>query len=205
MEQGAGSRGHSNPGRHTLNNSTILPLNICFNCQLSIDYCILISNFMKIFVMKFLVPILIITVLSCTSKVNVDVENKTDDTVSIDNTRTDDMPGDTVYKDSIGISPKVYSNERFKDVTVEKTGENTYTISGKGQIFEANFNWVIEDGHEELQKGYTMTDAGAPEWGNFRFSVTAPKKNPNSTLHIIIFESSPKDGSRQYELPILLQ
>ena len=95
-------------------------------------------------------------------------------------------------------------NERFKDVTVEKTGENTYTISGKGQIFEANFNWVIEDGHEELQKGYTMTDAGAPEWGNFSFSVTAPKKNPNSTLHIILFESSAKDGSRQYELPILL-
>jgi hypothetical protein len=154
--------------------------------------------------MKILLALLSLFILSCNSKVSVDVENKTDDTVSVDNTRTDDAPADTVYKDSIGISPKVYSNERFKDVTVEKTGDNTFTIRGKGQIFEANFNWVIEDGHEELQKGYTMTDAGAPEWGNFSFTVTAPKKNPNSTLHIILFESSAKDGSRQYELPIML-
>jgi hypothetical protein len=49
-----------------------------------------------------------------------------------------------------------------------------------------------------------MTDAGAPAWGNFSFTVDAPKKNANSTLHLILFELSSKDGSRQYELPILL-
>src|SRR5688500_2772961 len=154
--------------------------------------------------MKSLFPLYFILIIGCTAKVTTEHPDEANDTISVDNTRTEEKE-DTVYKDSIGISPKVYSNERFKDVTVEKTGDNTFLITGKGQIFEANFNWVIEDGHEELQKGYTMTDAGAPEWGNFSFSVTAPKKNPNSTLHIIIFESSPKDGSRQYELPILLQ
>ena len=99
---------------------------------------------------------------------------------------------------------KVYSNQRFKDVTVEKTGEHTFLIRGKGQIFEASFNWIVEDGHEELQKGYTTTDAGAPEWGKFSFTVDVPKKRENSKLNLILFETSAKDGSRQYELPVLL-
>jgi len=154
---------------------------------------------MKIF---FILPVLFIW--SCANKATTDQPNEPTDTIAVDNTRTKPEPGDTVYNDPDDISPKVYSNERFRDVTVEKTGDNTFLIEGKGQIFEANFSWVIEDGHEELQKGFTMTDAGAPAWGNFSFTVTAPKKNPNSTLHLIIFESSPKDGSRQYELPLLL-
>jgi len=62
----------------------------------------------------------------------------------------------------------------------------------------------VEDGHDELKKGFEMTDAGAPEWGNFIFTINVAKKRPNSTLHLIIFESSAKDGSRQHELPILL-
>ena len=101
-------------------------------------------------------------------------------------------------------SSKIYSNERFKDVTVVRTGEHMFRISGKAQIFEANFGWVVEDGHNELRQGHQMTDAGAPEWGNFSFVITAVKENPNSTLHVILFESSPKDGSRQFELPLIL-
>ena len=101
-------------------------------------------------------------------------------------------------------SGKIYSNQRFKDVTVEKTGEHSFLIRGKGQIFEASFNWVVEDGHEELQKGYTTTDAGAPEWGKFSFTVDVSKKRENSKLNLILFEISAKDGSRQYELPIFL-
>jgi hypothetical protein len=101
--------------------------------------------------------------------------------------------------------PKTYSNARFKDVTVEKTGEHQYLVRGKGQIFEASFSWVVEDGHNELKKGFEMTDAGAPEWGNFSFTVEVEKERENSTLHLILFESSPKDGSRQYELPVFLE
>lgn len=122
-------------------------------------------------------------------------------TTKTDNTRVDDKVVDTINSPK---PPVVYSNARFKDVTVEKIGEQKFRIKGKGQIFEANFNWVIEDGHEELKKGYQMTDAGAPEWGNFDFIVEASKKRPNSTLHLILFESSAKDGSRQHELPLLL-
>lgn len=100
--------------------------------------------------------------------------------------------------------PKVYSNERFKDVTVEILAEHKFLIQGKGQIFEASFSWVVEDGHEELKQGFQMTDAGAPEWGNFSFTLEVAKTRENSTLILILFESSPKDGSRQHELPVFL-
>lgn len=99
---------------------------------------------------------------------------------------------------------KVYTNERFKDVTIERKGDHSFLITGKGQIFEASFSWVVEDGHDELLTGYQMTDAGAPEWGNFSFTIDITKKRENSTLTLIIFESSAQDGSRQYELPMLL-
>jgi len=100
---------------------------------------------------------------------------------------------------------KSYSNQRFKDVTAEKIASNTYRIRGKGQIFEASFGWVIEDGHNELKKGFSTTDAGAPEWGAFDFQVQAIKKQANSTLHLVLFETSAKDGSRQHELAIPLE
>ena len=137
-------------------------------------------------------------------------ENKRD-TIRIHDTVFIEKAGDEVAtekpsgeKPSTNLPSRTYSNERFKEVTVEKTGDHKFLIKGKGQIFEAAFSWVVEDGHDELKKGFTMTDAGAPAWGNFSFTVDAPKKRANSTLHLILFESSAKDGSRQYELPILL-
>ena len=161
--------------------------------------------------MKFLFSLIVLALVSCN-------DNEQETTVNTDTTTTITPPGttsvvapplDTSYTVSDDVKkpepqPKVYANKRFKDVTVEKVGENKFRIRGKGQIFEAAFSWVIEDGHEELKKGYEMTDAGAPEWGNFDFTVGAYKKRPNSTLHIVIYEVSAKDGSRQYELPIRL-
>ncbi len=102
------------------------------------------------------------------------------------------------------ILSKAYANKRFKDVVVERIGLDSFIVRGQGQIFEANFSWIVEDGHDELKKGFQMTDAGAPEWGKFEFSVRVQKKRENSTLMLVLFESSPRDGSRQYELPIPL-
>ncbi|MDB5190838.1 MAG: sporulation protein [Segetibacter sp.] len=111
---------------------------------------------------------------------------------------------DTVVVDTPKPPSKVYANKRFKEVTVERIGTNKFFIKGKGQIFEGQFSWVIEDGHEEIQKGFAMTDNGPPEWGKFGFVVDAQKKRPNSTLHLILFEISANDGSRQHQLPIML-
>lgn len=99
---------------------------------------------------------------------------------------------------------KTWENERFKDVKVEQVSENNYRVTGKAQVFEATLSYVVEDGHFELVKGFTTTDAGAPEFGNFDFTLTAEKKDPNTTLMLILFESSPEDGSRTHELFIPL-
>ncbi|WP_207496019.1 Gmad2 immunoglobulin-like domain-containing protein [Aridibaculum aurantiacum] len=110
---------------------------------------------------------------------------------------------DTVEVDKPASKP--YSNERFRNVTVEKVGENEYLVKGQAQVFEASFSWVIEDGHNELKQGHEMTDAGAPAWGNFSFRVQAKKERSNSVLHLILYEASAKDGSRQHLLPIPLR
>jgi len=103
------------------------------------------------------------------------------------------------------VPNKTYSNERFRNVSVKEVLEGRYTIQGEAQVFEAHFNWVIEDGHKELKSGYAMTDAGAPEWGSFKFTLDVNKPLANSTLHIILFEASAKDGSRKFEVPVPLE
>lgn len=119
------------------------------------------------------------------------------------------IPSVLPEKDSTKVNKSVetlkagpFSNERFKEVMVERIGD-TYRVKGKAQVFEAAFSWVIEDGHNQLKKGFDMTDAGAPEFGNFEFRFSFNKKE-NTSPHLILFESSAKDGSPQHELPIPL-
>jgi len=116
---------------------------------------------------------------------------------------TDTLPG--ALDTTLPVIPKQYANQRFKEVRVTKTGAHQFTISGKGQIFEGQFGWVVEDGHNELLSGFAMTDDGPPAWGNFMFTVEVQKQRPNSTLMLILYETSAKDGSRQYELPMVLE
>ena len=142
------------------------------------------------YAMRYLL-LLFIILCSCKreQKVESEIIEPTSDTVSI--------PVET-------LPTKHFSNARFQEVSVEKTAENTFHISGKAQIFEASFSWVVEDGHNELAQGHEMTDAGAPEWGKFSFDVTVDKEQENSTLTLILYEASAKDGSRQHQLPIPL-
>ncbi len=110
-----------------------------------------------------------------------------------------------VVVDTSSVSDTIrHSNDRFRNVTVTTVAEKEFRVQGEAQVFEANISWVIEDGHNVLKEGHETTSAGAPEWGKFDFTVTAEKQRENSTLHLILFEGSPKDGSRTHELPILL-
>ena len=140
--------------------------------------------------MKVIAIILSVFVISCR---NNNQTPSTTDTVIV---------RDTVYIDK--NDAKKYGNERFKDVTVERVGEHKFILKGKAQVFEAAFSWVVEDGHNELKEGHEMTDAGAPAFGNFVFVIDLVKQRANSTLTIILYEASAKDGSRQYQLPIPL-
>ncbi len=153
--------------------------------------------------MKLIYVFIAVNLLSCNENMNNNKKNNNSNS-PVDIIDTARKGKDEKSNDS-QLPVKSYSNERFKDVTVEKIGEHKFTIQGKGQIFEANLNWVVEDGHSELQKGFQMTDAGAPEWGEFKFSIEVQKQRASSTLTLILFESSPEDGSRQHELPIILE
>lgn len=147
--------------------------------------------------MKRLFWIAIILLVSCNKgnkkATEPDEILKTSDTISTPKTTSSDLE-----------TPKKYFNKRFREVTVEKVNRNTFRVRGEGQIFEANFSWVVEDGHNELKNGFEMTDAGAPEWGKFDFTFEILKQDENTTLTLILFEISAKDGSRQHELPIAL-
>lgn len=109
--------------------------------------------------------------------------------------------------DSIATSSEadhVHANQIFQNVTVESLGNHTYKVQGRARIFEATINWSVEDGHYILAEGYTTASIGAPDWGDFEFEVTVKKADVNSSLVLILFESSAKDGSHLHELPIRL-
>ncbi len=146
--------------------------------------------------MKTVDLLIIMTLAACTGK----VENRRDAADSmVDTTAT------SSEKVTAPAEAETNSNARFRNVTVEKTGEYRYTVRGEGQLFEATLGWVVEDGHNELKKGFATTDAGAPEWGSFEFTVEVEKERPNSALMLVLFEESAKDGSRQHELPVKLE
>lgn len=147
--------------------------------------------------MKKIILLLIILFTACNKKEEIAVEPqeivKTKDTVQLK--KKPASSNTTVMK---------YSNERFRNVTVEKVDGDTFRVKGEGQIFEASFSWIVEDGHNELKEGHEMTDAGAPEWGKFDFTLDVAKNRKNSTLTLILFETSANDGSRQHELLITI-
>ena len=162
-------------------------------------------------IMKCTCILLVIILAGCNSKKQETTRESKKDTVVVHDTvivekETSETKAEKLdsAKSTPHLPSQTYSNERFKEVKVEKTGDHKFVVKGKAQIFEAQFSWVVEDGHEELKEGSAMTDAGAPEWGNFSFTIDVPKKRINSTIDLILFEASPKDGSRQYELSVFL-
>jgi hypothetical protein len=161
--------------------------------------------------MKLISILIAVFAVACVSNAENEKINKQDSNVQ----KTSEIKNDSIPVkgiDKINSSetnqqnnePNIYANARFKEVVVEKIGLGKFRIVGKGQLFEAALSWIIEDGHNEIYKGFETADAGGPAWGNFNFTVSASKKRPNSTLHIILFEASAKDGSRQHELIIPL-
>lgn len=94
------------------------------------------------------------------------------------------------------------SNKIFKEVSITKISDTTFEVKGQARVFEATFGYSIEDGHNILKSGFETADQGAPAWGNFSFRVSSSKPNPDTTLHLVLFEESAKDGTQQNQLPI---
>jgi hypothetical protein len=109
----------------------------------------------------------------------------------------------TVQKDTThALRPA--ANEGFRNVTVRKQSDSTFLVAGEARVFEAAFSWVVEDGHNEIRTGHETANGGAPAWGAFSFPVTVSKDRANSTLHLLLFENSARDGSRRNILSLPL-
>lgn len=80
----------------------------------------------------------------------------------------------------------------------------SFVVKGQARVFEAVLNYSIEDGHNILAQGSANASMGAPEWGDFTFTVKID--TPTSpTLILSIFESSAKDGKPIHVLRIPLK
>jgi len=97
-------------------------------------------------------------------------------------------------------------NQAFRNIAVSGSQGN-YIVAGEARIFEANLQYEVEDGHYIYLEGFATASEGAPSWGTFTFNINIPEKDlpNNATLMLILFESSPMDGSRINELPVVLE
>jgi len=96
---------------------------------------------------------------------------------------------------------KVYQNNVFKDVVVSES-EDKFIVTGKAQVFEGVFQYVLYDGEKMLIQNHYQTD-GAPAWGEFE--LTFEKKLVFSNeVKLELFVFSAKDGSKEniLEIPI---
>lgn len=117
---------------------------------------------------------------------------------------------DTTKVDSSLIKQSIsdtFGNKIFKNVVVLKTGEDLFEVLGEAQVTNASFNWVIEDGHNELKQGTEKTDSLTTQFSSFNFKFVASKHKPQdtaTTLHLILYEKGKRNGKRQNELFIPL-
>ncbi len=148
---------------------------------------------------RFIFSALILSFIACNNQADEQQQSTDSTNIPIDTIENVKKP-DSMTTEKKSNRDSVFSNKKFKDVRIQKLNDTTFRITGKAQVFEANFEWNIKEGNVLLKKGHTTTDAGAPEFGKFNFTVTASKKNPSSTLEIVIFEPSANDGTPQGEL-----
>jgi hypothetical protein len=100
----------------------------------------------------------------------------------------------------------VLENEAFRNILVSGSQGN-YTVAGQARVFEATVQYEVEDGHVIFQQGFETASEGAPNWGIFTIDIQIPEDEmPDyGQLRLILFEESPKDGSRINELSVPLE
>ena len=85
-------------------------------------------------------------------------------------------------------------NNAFRHIQIEET-EDAYIVTGEARVFEAVFQYSVEDGHDYVvnETPYTL-DEGAPAWSPFEVTVKKEDKPINGVLTLVLFERSAKDG-----------
>lgn len=77
-------------------------------------------------------------------------------------------------------------------------------VAGEARVYEGNFHYTIEDGHNILAEGTGKTEKGAPEWSPFELQIQLeqPPSSPHGML--ILYEKSAKDGTPVNQLNVPL-
>lgn len=122
-----------------------------------------------------------------------------EDEYSIDNESSEE--GHTNAEEN---SPEiVLENEAFRIYQPAPNSDvsGDFIVSGLARVWEGNIIYEFEDGHFILDEGFTTATVGAPEWGEFEFTIKLDEER-NYSGRVVIYEESAKDGSRLHELLI---
>lgn len=100
----------------------------------------------------------------------------------------------------------VAENDAFRvfEPAPDSVIHNKFVVRGEARVFEATFQFEFEDGHNILGQGTITASSGAPEWGEFEFTVSFDDVFFETGI-LILYEESAKDGSRINELMIPLK
>lgn len=150
---------------------------------------------------------MIVLAIGCRQQTEVD-SNQAAETKGDNQTNTETKNKETEQEaQTDNREAKVLENEAFKIITPVPNQKinGPFILKGKARVFEANFQYKLEDDHHNvLAEGYITADKGAPEWGDFEVDISYKETtSPNAIL--TIFEASAKDGSPQHELFIPLK
>ena len=77
-------------------------------------------------------------------------------------------------------------------------------VEGEARVFEGNFHYTLEDGHNILAEGAGQADKGAPEWGPFTLEIQLQEAPTSPHGMLILYEESAKDGTPVNELLVPL-
>ena len=94
---------------------------------------------------------------------------------------------------------KVYQNKIFKEVVVTESGDKII-VTGKAQVFEGVFQYVLYEGEKVLIQDHYQT-AGAPAWGEFELTFDK-KLVASNNIKLELFVFSAKDGTKEDPLVI---
>ncbi|SMO78209.1 Gmad2 immunoglobulin-like domain-containing protein [Melghirimyces algeriensis] len=88
-------------------------------------------------------------------------------------------------------------NDAFRKIQIQEP-QVKYPVGGEARVFEANYHYVVSDGHYELVEGHGTASTGAPDWGVFQETIVVPLKRVpiNGALVLELYELDGKNGQR---------
>lgn len=133
-------------------------------------------------------------------QINGDKNDASEKQVEKDKTSSDKIPDNNIVEKEEIVS----QNDAFQvfEPVPNSVVKGFIVVRGLARVFEAHFQYeFVDDQQQILNQGYTMASEGAPGWGEFEFIIELDDSTISSGT-VVLFEGSPKDGSRTHELKI---